>query len=146
MTPKVTDSTTYAGPGLYTTQCVIAATGSSTDWEDTFTVATPDNEWMITISNGQNSGNPTPGRHPLVGVFYPSKPPANALTIGVESRHTIAAALAESGQASYVYTLGAKVYDVTVDPSLTSGSLDMTFAPAETNSPSVTVSGTWSCA
>jgi hypothetical protein len=144
--PAQTASSIVAGPAPFTTQCVIAGAGSGAMWTAQFTMATPDNKWMITISNVQGSGNPTPGHHVLIGVAYPGQPPAGALTVGVESRKPILASLTSAQAAAYVYTPGAKTYDVTLDPSLMSGSLDVTLAPIETGNPKLTISGNWSCA
>lgn len=114
-------------------------------WSAMITVATPGIEWTITISRGQDSGNPTPGRHTLVGMTYPGQVPPGALYVGVESRKPLVASLAP-GQGSYVYESGAKSYTATVNPSLTSGSLNVTISPAETGKPTVSINGTWSCA
>lgn len=146
VTPTQTQSAFNEGGGaLFTTQCIIAAPGSDAMWSAEITVATPGNEWMIGISMGQGSGNPTPGRHTLVGSMYPGQMPPGALYYGVTSREPLIASI-PSGEGMYSYLSGAKLYTATVNPSLRSGSLDVTLSPAETDRATVTINGTWSCA
>lgn len=136
-----------SGAPDWSTECVFAG-GDSAAWSATVTVQTPGNLWTVTVANGESFGNPTPGPHTGVRETLVRDYPGS-LSLTVESQQPIASYLQSAGATSYDYYIPTDrnngTGSVSVDPSLTSGTVDVWVTPVTPSPLEVHITGVWSC-
>ncbi|MBR7827944.1 hypothetical protein KDK95_16630 [Actinospica sp. MGRD01-02] len=143
--PVQTAASYDTSPDAFTTECRMAAPGSTAAWDAQVTVRTPGNEWQISLSSGQTIGDPSPGRHQLIGNSYPGQVPDGAVSLDVQSQQAVADYLS-NGSSSYEYYMKpTTTYFATINPSLESGTLNVTLDADQAGATELTISGTWSC-
>lgn len=132
----------------WTTQCVVSG-GETSAWSANMTFKLGNNTWEIQISNGNNFGNPSAGKHAAVDQQN-NRTNTGALLVYVASQQSIADNQFASDTNLYSYVTSVQdggTASVTIDSGLSSGTLDLWEVPFDSySSQNFHITGTWNCA